>query len=183
MEDYLIQNNNLYKNSDNQHNQRTNHYKDKKIKKYIACKYDWKEFYSDDEDNSYNYLNLNNNYINNKKKFKKARTLIQNSNINLSNKNFDKLKKSKTINKINKYKIYNNNKNNQIIISNKLNKISNKKVSFQAKNFVKYIDVESYKKYNILNTSTDSSLNSNNDTFADNEINNKVDLKCTCLIY
>ena len=42
MEDYLIQNNNLYKNSDNQHNQRTNHYKDKKNKKYIACKYDWK---------------------------------------------------------------------------------------------------------------------------------------------
>ena len=176
MGDYLIQYNNLCEN-----NIRINHYKkkiNKKKKKYKACNYNWKEFYSDDEDNSYYNYNLNNNYIN-QTKLKKSRTLSQNS--YLTNKDMDKEKdKSKNSKKPKRESRYLLENQNYVLLNNKLNKISNKKVRFRKKNFVKYIDVESYKKYNILNTSTDSSVNSYNDT---NEGNNKADVKCTCLIY
>ena len=172
MGDYLTQYNiNIFDNVDNQRN---NRYKIlNKKKKFIACSYDWKEFYSDDEDNSYNF-NLNSNYIN-KNKLKSSCTLSVNSNSNLKKKH--QLKKTNIINKI--YDINSDNNN----LKNKINKNSNKTVRFQDQNFVKYIDVESYKKYNLVNTSSDSSLNTNNDSIPDNENNNKVDVKCTCLIY
>ena len=89
----------------------------------------------------------------------------------------DKSKNSKKPKRQSRYILENQ---NYVLLNNKLNKISNKKVRFRKKNFVKYIDVESYKKYNTLNTSTDSSVNSYNNT---NEDNNKADVKCTCLIY
>ena len=174
MGDYLIQDNNRF--FDNVDNQRNIRYKkiNKKKKKFIACNYDWKEFYSDDEDNSYyNYnSNLNNIYIN-KHKLKKTRTLS----VNLNLKKKDSFKKINMINKIYDINLDNN------YIKNKSNKSSNKTVRFQDQNFVKYIDVESYKKYNILNTSSDSSLNTDNDSIPENDNNNKVDVKCTCLIY
>ena len=171
MGDHLIQYNNLFENVDSQ---RTSRYKTiKKKKKYIACSYDWKEFYSDEEDNSYYNFNLNNNYIN-QNKLKKSRTFSINSNLTKKG----SLKKTNTINKI-----YGSKLDNKNYFKNKLNKYRNKKVRFQVKNFVKYIDVESYKKYNILNTSSDSSLNTDNDSIPENENNNKVDVKCTCLIY
>ena len=167
-------NNNIF---DNMDSQRNNGYKilNKKKKKFIACSYDWKEFYSDDEDNSYNIFNLNNNSLN-KKKLKKSRTLSVNSNVIKKG----SLKKANMINKIYEITLDNNN------LYKKLHKNINKTVRFQDENFVKYIDIESYKKYNILYTNSDSSLNTDNDSIysiPNNENNNKVDVKCTCLIY
>ena len=173
MGEHLIQYNNLFDNVDSQ---RTSRYKKiNKKKKFIACSYDWKEFYSDDEDNSYYNFNLNNNYIN-QNKLKKSRTFSVNSNLT-------KKGSLKTTNTINRNNL--DNKTNNIYFKNKLNKYKNKKVRFRVKNFVKYIDVESYKKYNVLNTSVDdyASINTYNDSIDENEKNNKVDVKCTCLIY
>ena len=173
MGDCLIQYNNLFENVDSQ---RTTRYKKlNKKRKFIACNYDWKEFNSDDEDNSYYNFNLNNNNIN-PNKLKKSRTFSVNSNLTKRS----SLKKTKSINNIYESKLENKN-----YIKKKLNKYRNKKVRFRPNNFVKYIDVESYKKYNILNTNADeySSINTYDDFIHAIEDNNKVDVKCTCLIY
>ena len=58
-------------------------------------------------------------------------------------------------------------------------KTSNKKVHFPTKNLVKYIDVESYKKYNSINTDINSSIDDNEEYF----IEQKADVKCTCLLF
>ena len=137
----------------------------KKKKKYIANNYNWKEFHSDEEDNSYYNLALNDNYIN-QNKIKKNRRLSQNSISTNAEKSF----KSNVI--------YNNMKNqlkniNTITKNNKLNDIHSKKVHFLDNNFVKYINVESFKKYNI-----------NEESFLENKENSdKADVKCTCFIY
>ena len=155
-----------FNNINNKNNQKISGYNklSKKKKKYIASNYNWKEFHSDEEDNSYYNLALNNNYIN-QNKIKKNRRLSQNS----ISTNAEKSLKSNII--------YNNMKNqlnniNTINNNNKLNDLQNKKVHFLDNNFVKYIDVESYKKYNI-----------NEESFLENENSNKANAKCTCFIY
>ena len=136
----------------------------KKRKKFIANNYNWKEFHSDEEDNSYYNLALNDNYIN-QNKIKKNRRLSQNS----VSTNAEKSLKSNIINIMNK-KLKNI---NSITKNTKLNEMHNKKVHFLNKNFVKYIDVESLKKYNI-----------NEESFLENKENSdKADAKCTCFIY
>ena len=135
----------------------------KKKKKYIASNYNWKEFHSDEEDNSYYNSALNDNYIN-QNKIKKNRRLSQNS----ISTNADKSFKPNIINIMNKQL-----KNiNTITKNNKLNDIHSKKVHFLDKNFVKYIDVESFKKYNI-----------NEEPILGNKNSDKADAKCTCFIY
>ena len=132
----------------------------KKKKKYIANNYNWKEFHSDEEDNSYYNLALNDNYIN-QNKIKKNRRLSQNSvstNAEKSLKINVMKKQLKAIKAIPK--------------NNKLNDMPSKKVHFLDQNFVKYINVESFKKYNI-----------NEETFLENENSDKADVKCTCFIY
>ena len=167
MEYYLNKKNCYFENSGNQGNNNCKNITKKK-RKYIACSYDWKEFYSDDEDNSYNNLSVNIN-SNKKRKFSQ----ISNSSYK------DKIKKTYTINKIqNRYKLENKNVDNTHNI--KINKISNKKVRFLKKNFVKYIDVESYKKYNILNTDIDSI---NDNSFQREIIDENADAKCTCILF
>ena len=168
MEYYLNKNNCYFEN----YKQKNNNYKNnvKKKRKYIACDYDWKEFFSDDEDNSYHNLSLN---INSNKK----RKFSQISNVSYK----DKIKKTYTINRIqNRYKLENKNIDN--IQNNKINKKINKKVRFLKKNFVKYIDVESYKKYNTLNTDI-YSINENDDSFQREIIDEKADAKCTCFLF
>ena len=135
-----------------------------KKKKYIANNYNWKVFHSDEEDNSYYNLALNDNYIN-QNKIKKNRRLSQNS----ISTNAEKSLKSNAI--------YNNMKNqlkniNIITKNNKLNDMHNKKVHFLDNNFVKYINVESFKKYNI-----------NEEPFLEDKNSDKTDVKCTCFIY
>ena len=135
-----------------------------KKKKYIANNYNWKVFHSDEEDNSYYNLALNDNYIN-QNKIKKNRRLSQNS----ISTNAEKSLKSNAI--------YNNMKNqlkniNIITKNNKLNDMHNKKVHFLDNNFVKYINVESFKKYNI-----------NEEPFLEDKNSDKADVKCTCFIY
>ena len=136
----------------------------KKKKKYIANNYNWKTFHSDEEDNSYYNLALNDNYIN-QNKIKKNRRLSQNSISTNAEKSF----KSNII--------YNNMKKqlkniNTITKNNKINDIQSKKVHFLDNNFVKYINVESFKKYNI-----------NEEPFLENKNSDKADVKCTCFIY
>ena len=168
--EYYLNKKNCY--FENIYNQKNNNYKNnvKKKRKYIACDYDWKEFFSDDEDNSYHNLSL---YINSNKKRKFSQ---------ISNASYrDKIKKTYTINRIqNRYKLENKNIDN--IQNNKINKKINKKVRFLKKNFIKYIDVESYKKYNILNTDI-YSINENNDSFQREIIDEKADAKCTCFLF
>jgi len=152
-----------FNNISNKYNQQISGYNKlpKKKKKYIANNYNWKEFHSDEEDNSYYNLALNDNYIN-QNKIKKIRRLSQNSVSTNAEKSFKSNimnKKLKNINTISKY--------------NKLNDLHSKKVHFLDNNFVKYINVESFKKYNL-----------NEEPFLDNKENNdKVDVKCTCFIY
>ena len=172
--EYCLNKKNCY--FENKGHQGNNNYKNitKKRRKYIACNYDWKEFYSDDENNSYNYLSVNINSINQNNSNKKRKfSQISNSSYK------DKIKKTYTINKIqNRYKLENKNVDNTQNIKN--TKISNKKVSFLKKNFVRYIDVESYKKYNILNTDIDSI---NDNSFQREIIDEKADAKCTCILF
>ena len=174
--EYYLNNKNCY--FENKGSQGINNCKNitKKKRKYIACNYDWKEFYSDDEDNSYNNLSVNINSINQNNSNKKRKfSQISNSSYK------DKIKKTYTINKIqNRYKLENKNVDNIQNIKN--NKIPNKKVSFLKKNFVKYIDVESYKKYNTLNTDIDS-INENYNSFQREIIDEKADAKCTCILF
>ena len=54
-------------------------------------------------------------------------------------------------------------------------KPKNKKVHFLESNFVQYINVESYKKYN--------SLNVERDPFSKGLRDNKADVKCICFIF
>ena len=58
-----------FNNISNKYNQQISGYNKlpKKKKKYIANNYNWKEFHSDEEDNSYYNLALNDNYINQNK--------------------------------------------------------------------------------------------------------------------
>ena len=174
MEDYLIKKNN---NFEKMNNQVINNFKKfgKKRKKFIACNYDWKEFYSDDEENSYSNLTKNE-----QDKTKRTRKLSHCSYLS----NQDRIKKTYTINKIqNRFDLdiknvdNNNNKNRRT--SKFSSKASNKKVHFPSKNLVKYIDVESYKKYNSLNTDINSSIDDNEEYF----IEQKADAKCTCLLF
>ena len=155
-----------FNNINNKNIQQISGYKNlsKKKKKYIANNYNWKEFHSDEEDNSYYNLALNDNYIN-QNKIKKNRRLSQNS----ISTNAEKPFKSNIV--------YNNMKKqlkniNTITKNNKLNDMHSKKVHFLDNNFVKYINVESFKKYNI-----------NEESFLGNENSDKADAKCTCLIY
>ena len=170
MEDYLIKKNN---NFENMNNQAINNFKKfgKKRKKFIACNYDWKEFYSDDEENSYSNLTKNE-----QNKTKRTRKLSHCS-------NQDRIKKTYTINKIQNridLDIKNVDINDKNRRSSKASsKTSNKKVRFPTKNLVKYIDVESYKKYNSINTDINSSNNDNEEYF----IEQKADAKCTCLLF
>ena len=163
MKEYLT--NFEFNSINNKNNQQISGYNklSKKKKKYIANNYNWKEFHSDEEDNSYYNSALNDNYIN-QNKIKKNRRLSQNS----ISTNADKSLKPYNIN-IMKKQIKNI---NIITKKNKLNDINSKKVHFLDNNFVKYIDVESYKKYNI-----------NEESFLENENSNKANAKCTCFIY
>jgi len=169
MEDYLIKKNN---NFENMNNQAINNFKKfgKKKKKFIACNYDWKEFYSDDEENS------SSNYQ--QDKTKRTRKLSHCSYLSYR----DRIK-TYTINKIQNridLDIKNVDINNKNRRSSKASsKTSNKKVHFPTKNLVKYIDVESYKKYNSINTDINSSNNDNEEYF----IEQKADAKCTCLLF
>ncbi len=136
----------------------------KKHKKYIACRYNWKEFYSDEEDNNI-LQNSDYNNLNNYPRKLNKRKLSQNSIMIYK----EKFQKKYTIDNrfVKNYKLDYKDK-----INNKRNhKFSNKKVTF---NIVKYINVESYKKYYADNT--DDDINSN-------VIENKADLKCTCFIF
>jgi hypothetical protein len=170
MEVYLIKKNN---NFENMNNQAINNFKKfgKKRKKFIACNYDWKEFYSDDEENSYSNLTKNE-----QDKTKRTRKLSHCSNV-------DRIKKTYTINKIqNRIDLDIKNVDNNIRnrrTSKVSSKTSNKKVHFPTKNLVKYIDVESYKKYNSINTDINSSIDDNEEYF----IEQKADVKCTCLLF
>ena len=159
MKEYLT--NFEFNNINNKNNQQISGYNkfSKKKKKYIASNYNWKEFHSDEEDNSYYNIALNDNYIN-QNKIKKNRRLSQNSVSTNAEKNIINImnKQLKNINTISK--------------NNKLNDIHSKKVHFLDSNFVKYIDVESYKKYNV-----------NGDSVFGNEKSDKSDVKCTCFIY
>ena len=173
MEDHLIKNNIYF---ENKNYQTINNFKKfgKKKKKFIACNYDWKEFYSDEEDNE--YANLT-NYE--QDKTKRMRKFSYCSNLS----HHDRIKKSDTINKIPNrinldIKAVDNNKDNRRS-SKTSSKTSCKKVHFPAKNLVKYIDVESYKKYNSLNTEINSSTDNGEDYF----IEQKADVKCTCLLF
>ena len=60
---------------------------------------------------------------------------------------------------------------------NKISKNKNKKVKFLTPQFVEIIDVESYKKYNEINTSKDPYDNTN-----ENKKENKTKLICSCFI-
>ena len=60
---------------------------------------------------------------------------------------------------------------------NKISKNKNKKVKFLTPQFVEIIDVESYKKYNEINTSKDPYDNNN-----ENKKENKTKLICSCFI-
>ena len=165
MEDHLNKFNNFENNNSKDYSnniQRTNHFKKiiKKKKKYIACNYNWKVFYSDDEDNNINQnLKLNDKNKNSKKrKFSYSSISIYKDNIYKKN-TMDKTRDDSELNNM-----------------NKVTKIQNKKVSFlKGCDLVKYIDVESYKKYNLINA--------NDEPFLLNRIENKVDLKCTCFIF
>ena len=169
MENYLI------KNFENMNNQAINNFKKlyiKKKKKYIACNYDWKEFYSDDEENPYNNLSKNDRSF--KKNKEKSTKKLSNCST-LSHKT--QLKKSYTMNKIqNRIKLDIKNVSNN---EKRSCKISNKKVRFPAKNLVKYIDVESYKKYNSLNTDVEFSINDEHDYLKEE----KAEVKCTCFLF
>ena len=140
---------------DNSNQNQINNYnynKYKKKRKYIACNYNWKEFYSDDEDNNEIELNDKNTNAKNSKKRKYSQSSISIYKENLQ-------KKFTLDSKVN------DNVNNKV-------KLPNKKVHFPDEdNFVKFIDIESYKKYNCING---SSLKNNED---------KADLKCTCFIF
>ena len=68
---------------------------------------------------------------------------------------------------------------------------SNKKVSFLKPKFVTIIEVESYKKYNELNTSKDpyaelfknmTQNNNNNDINNEKKENGKESINCSCFI-
>ena len=176
MENYFIQFSS--KNFENYNNQGINSFKksNKRNKKYIACNYKWKEFFSDDEDNSYYNLSLYNNYAS-QNKFKKRPKLSQDS-ICLNKHKSHKTQANNIFKEDNKKQ----SQKSDIIIRTK---ITNKKVSFSVDNFIKYIDVESYKKYNILNTNSEPFLEG---IYYDNlkgkkNFENKADVKCTCFIF
>ena len=133
----------------------------KKKRKYIACNNNGKVFYSDDEDeNFYQNLNLINKYMN-PNIIKSKRKLSQNTFIVYK----DKIQKKNTM--INRYEF-------DDIINKKPKNKNSKKVHFLDSNFVKYIDVESYKKYNSLYT---------NKYFSEDGIQDKAYAKCTCIIF
>ena len=169
MENYLFLNNsrNLEK-SNNQGINVFNKFKKKK-KKYIACNYNWKEFCSDDEDNSYYNYSL---YDNNAK----------------TNKSIKKRKFSQDTVCLHKNKLHKASTNKGFKEENKSSeslsktKISNKKVRFSD---VKYIDVESFKKYNTSNTNYDPFFEGiyYNNLKEKKMLDDKADVKCTCFIY
>ena len=167
MEENLFKNNTHSNQTDiyEDYTQRILFYKkyDKKKGKYIICSNNEKVFYSDDEDeNFYQNLNLINKYMN-PNIIKSKRKLSQNIVITCK----DKLHKKNTIINKNEFdKIINNPQRN---IKNK----KNKKVHFLDVDFVKFIDVESYKKYNSLYTNKYSS----------DEIQEYANAKCTCNIF
>ena len=132
---------------------------DKKKRKYIACNNNGKVFYSDDEDeNFYQNLNLINKYMNPKRKLSQNNVIVYKNKLQ---------KKNSLINRYDFDEIINKPKE-----SKKTKK--NKRVHFLEDDFVKYIDVESYKKYNSLYTNKDSSL--------EDGIHDKAYAKCTCII-
>ena len=163
MRNNLIKYNNFdninYKDSSNQNETNNNYNKYKKKRKYIACNYNWKVFYSDDEDNNDIELNDKNTNAKNGKKIKYSQASISIYKENIH--------KKSTIDS----RISDNTNNIQNIV-----KLQNKKVHFpDEENFVKFIDIESYKKYNSINTNDNQFLIKNNE--------DKVDLKCTCFIF
>ena len=161
MQNYFI----IYNNHDNinykdysSEKHKSNLYnKFKKKKKYIACNYNWKVFYSDDEDNNDIESNKNTNVKNGiKRKYSQSSISIYRENLH----------KKSTIDRTD-----DTSKN-----LNNITKTPTKKVRFlDGENLVKYINVESYKKYNSTNTKDNPYLLQNMD--------DKIDLKCTCFIF
>lgn len=141
-------------------------YNKKRKKKYVACNYNGKIFYEEDEDieNIYRNLGLLDNYIN-KNVIKPSRKYSQND-INTNKKKLQK--KNTLINIGNKYNLKQINNNNDYDKKRK-KKITNKRVSFLKDDFVEYINVESYKKYYSILTDKDWNLD-------------KANAKCTCNI-
>jgi hypothetical protein len=144
--------------------------KKKRIKAYEIPA---KEFFSDDEDNDSNIKNKNFGIIN---KFTKQRKIKINS-INKFSKNSiliyrDQLQKKSTMDKTPSKKSERLIFNEEKILKDKTKSNNNKKVSFAKDNFVTYINVECYKKYNFDNSSKEP--------YASEKI--KEESKC-CLIY
>ena len=169
MENYLFLNNNKdLEKSNIQAINVINKYHKKK-KKYIACNYNWKEFYSDDEDNLYYNFSLYNNNTNQSKSIKK-RKFSQDTVCLYKN----KLHKTPT------NKRFKEESNSSESLSK--TKISKKKVRFSD---VKYIDVESFKKYNTSNTNYDPFFEGiyYNNLKEKKMLDDKADVKCTCFIY
>ena len=163
MRNNLIRYNNFdninYKGSSNQNEINNNYNKYKKKRKYIACNYNWKVFYSDDEDNNDIELNDKNTNAKNGKKRKYSQSSISTYK--------EIIHKKSTIDS----RVNGNINNIKNIV-----KLPNKKVRFPDEdNFVKFIDIESYKKYNSINTNDNQFLLKNNE--------DKADLKCTCFIF
>ena len=136
--------------------------------KYMAYSYGWKEFNSDDEDSS--YFDITNRTQSTKLLL--TRKFTQDSN-SISNEGI-KIKKVKTMNSISSKPKREIKEYNEIDHAPRVKKNKNKKVSFRQENFIEYIDVESYKKYNFIN----------NLLFEPDDLNNNCsDVKCTCTIF
>ena len=142
-----------------------------KKRKIKAYEIPVKEFFSDDENEfKINNLGLINKYTNQRKiKIKRVHKYNQNSLLIYK----EKKKKKSTIDQTPKKRKESQNILIEDIDSETVtkNKIS-KKVTFAKDNFVNYIDVESYKKYNCNN--------SNKYAYSEDKV--KCDSKC-CLIY
>ena len=90
---------------------------------------------------------------------------------------FNEKSESVDLNKINKKKEINNINNKKLEIDGGgKEKEKEKKVKFLEPEFVQIIEVESYKKYNVENTSKDP-------YFADEKKENKANVMCSCFIF
>lgn len=124
-----------------------------KKKRIKACEIPAKEFFSDDEDDNFN-LKKNSGLIS---KYNNQRK-INIKDINKFSKNSiliykEQLQQKSTIDQTP------SKRSERLIFKEekikKVKKISNKKVSFSKENFITYINVESYKKYNWDNSNKD----------------------------
>ena len=166
MEDYI----NIYNNKDDSTDKGNIFYKIKtKNKKIKAYDIPSKCFFSEDEEDDYNEIrNTNFGIIN---KYSKKRSIINPKAPPRLRKNSILIYKNKLNNK-NKRKYRNKSEIKDEKDYFHINKNS-KKVTFLKPNFIEYIDVESYKKYNY-----DSYM----DFYSDNKLLDGAESKC-CTIF